>query len=175
MKEGALKWGLRLLGLLLSIGPTIIALGIRGWDVKATVMPTESEIQEVQGIVQNIFGEGFSENTMTVEEPEISDSSIRATVHFNSPIGAPITIMEFSGDIYDGDVKIGEISMEENEVQVPARGTATFHLVGSYSGPAPSRPKTYWTSFVVEVYGLEISIKPPEQGPFPTDGGEHEI
>jgi len=164
MGERALKWGLRLLGIALTLGPILIALGTRGWDIKAAVLPTESEIREVEDIISGVLGgDGFSESTMQIEDPLISGSMVSATVHLTSPLNVSMILKEFSGEIYDGDVRIGEINMEEEEVEIPPGGTVTFHLVGEFSGDPPQNPRVCIASIEFDVYGVTITAHPSRE------------
>lgn len=160
MGERALKWGLRLIGIALTLGPILIALGARGWDVKAAVMPTESEIREMEEAVRGILGGELSENNITFESPVYSDGTARAAVHFTSPFKVSVILKEFSGKLYDGEIPIGDINMEEEEVEVPPGGTVTFHLVANFSGGPPSNPRPQPTSITFELYGLTMTIHP---------------
>jgi len=159
-----LKWALRLLGLALTIGPILIALGAHDWDVKKAVLPSDEEIRQISDQVTGIFGGGFSQETLTFGEPILSGNIIRLPVTFRSPLKVPIKITDFSVMVTDQGAQAIELQMEETGLDIPANGTAALTLVGSISGALPSNPKLAAISASLEVYGVTIQLHPSIQG-----------
>jgi hypothetical protein len=156
MGERALKWGLRLLGIALAIGPLLIALGTHNWDIKAAVLPSENEINEIENSVTGIFGGGPSENTIHYSILPPSDSNIRVSVQFTSPFNIPIKIKDVSASVSDQGVNIAQVHMQEDEVEVPAKATVNFTLVGPYTGGLPTNPQLSGANITFELYGVTI-------------------
>jgi hypothetical protein len=159
MGERALGWGLRLLGIALFVGPFIAALAVHNWDLQATVMPSQAEMNEIEKRVTGLFGEGFSEDTFTLGTPTFSDTTIRVTVGFTSPFKLPVKITDLSVSISDQGVQVGQVRMEEAEVEVPANGTVNFTLIGSYTGALPTDPQPTDMNITFEVYGVTFQVR----------------
>lgn len=139
MGERALVWGLRLLGLALFIGPFIIAFGMHNWDWQATLLPSEAEMNQVMEMLSGITTGGFSADTLTFESPTSDDNNIRINVRFNSPLKIPVKFTGLSGHVTCGDhpgVRLGQMSMEGESVEIPAQGTGIFTVVGQLTTEA---------------------------------------
>ncbi|MEM2282927.1 MAG: hypothetical protein QXH26_05270 [Candidatus Hadarchaeales archaeon] len=94
MKEGLLKLGLRLLGILLYVGPLLAALSVQGGDfMKAAFDP--SQVEKIQQKMENLFQ--FSENTMVKENSWLGENGGCVTVRFTSTSPFPMRIENFSG------------------------------------------------------------------------------
>lgn len=173
MGERALKWGLRLLGILLFIGPLLIALGTHNWDIKAAVLPSENEMKEIEESVKGIFGETPIEN-FAFSNPtyDINTGSFSAEVSFKSNVNLLLTITDLSGYVTCAEhgVRLGPISMQEQSVVVPKNGNASFtavgtatsegmlHIATSHAGNLPTIGLEN-ASFTIELYGVSLQIR----------------
>ncbi len=133
MGERALGIGLFLLSIALYVGPLFIAFAANGWDLEATVMPRQEELDAVEDRVENILGAEFSERTLNLVSSTVTPTEIRATINFVSPFNVDIKITEISGEMSceEHHVSFGSVHIEEGEVDIPAYGTVSFHLVGT--------------------------------------------
>jgi hypothetical protein len=156
MRDGALKWGLRLLGIALTIGPLLIALGTHNWDIKAAVLPNENEMKEIEDSVKGIFGGGPSENMFSIGSPTIVGNKLEVPVQFTSPFNIPIKIKDVLASVSDQGVNIAQIQMEENEVEVLARATVNFTMGGTYTGGLPTNPQLSGVDITFEFYGVTV-------------------
>ena len=159
--ERALGWGLKLLGIALFVGPFIAAFAVHNWDLQATVMPSQEEMDELKETLSGLFGEGFSEDTFTLENPTYSGGKIRIPVRFTSPLNLPIKITDISFAISDQGV---EVEMEETEVEIPANGTVNFTLIGPYTGTPPTDPQFTDMNITFEVYGVTLQVQMGQVG-----------
>ena len=163
MGERALGWGLRLLGIALFIGPFIAAFAVHNWDFKAALIPSQAEIDEVKGMLSGLFGEGFSPPNILGYEN--IGTTIRVTAEFTSPLKLPIKITDVFASISDQGVQVAQVQMEEAEVEVPANGTKSFTLVGSYTGGPLIDPQPTDMSMTFEFYGVTMQLQmQAEQG-----------
>lgn len=159
MGERALGWGLRLLGIALLIGPFIAAFAVHNWDIQATVMPSQAEMDEVEDRLTGLVAEeGFSENPLTYGNLTYSDTTISMAVGFTSPLKVPIKITDLSVSISDQGVQVGQVQMQETNVAVPARGTANLTLIGSYTGSL-TNPGPTDMNITFELYGLTLQLQ----------------
>lgn len=159
MGERALAWGLRLLGIALTIGPLLIALGAHDWDIKAAVVPSEAEIKGVEESVKGVFGEGFSENTFSISSPTVTGNTVKVSVQFTSPFNIPIKFKDLSASVSDQGREIARVQMQEDEVEVPAGATVNFTLVGTYTGAQPTNPQLSSADITFEFYGVTIQAR----------------
>ena len=159
MKERALKWVLRLLGIALAIGPLIIAIGMHDWDIKEAVLPSEAEIAQMQESVTGIFGGGITQNPFTPGDPIFSGTTVRMPMSFTSPLNIPVKITDISLKVIDQGVQVAQLHMEQEEVEVSARGTVNFTLIGSYTGDIPTDPQFTDMSITFEFYGLTAKMQ----------------
>jgi len=175
MRDGALKWGLRLLGIALTIGPLLIALGTHNWDIKAAVLPSEAEIKEIEDSVKGIFGGGPSENTLSIGSPTpTGNNTFRVSITFASPFNIPIKITDFSGYVACGDhpsVRLGQVSMQDDNVEIPPQGTRTITVIGTlttggiqhladfHSGSLPSSIRPENMNVVFDIYGVSVQVR----------------
>jgi len=159
-----LRWGLRLLGLALLIGPILIAFGMHNWDIKETVLPSQDDIDQVTGQVTGMFSGGFSQDTLTIGTPSISGSDVRVPVTFRSPLNVPIKVTDISVTVVDQGATLGQLHLEDGALEIPAGGTVSFALVGTYTGTIPSDPQLGEMSITLEVYGVTAQINPSAQG-----------
>ena len=160
MGERVLGWGLKLLGIALFIGPFIAAFSAHNWDLQAAVMPSQAEMDEVNERLSGLVAEeGFSEDTFTLGDPTYSDTTIRVTVGFTSPLKIPIKITDLSASISDQGVQVAQVQMEEEEVNVPANGTANFTLIGSFTGEPPTDPEPTDVNITFELYGVTLQVQ----------------
>ena len=160
MGERVLGWGLRLLGIALFIGPFIAAFAAHDWDIQAAVVPSQAEMDEVNDRLSGlVVEEGFSEDPLTFGDPTYSDTTIRVTVGFTSPLKIPIKITDLSASMSDQGVQVAQVQMEEAEIDVPANGTANFTLVGSYTGIPPTNPEPTDVNITFELYGVTLQLQ----------------
>lgn len=164
MGERALGWGLKLLGIALFVGPFIAAFAVHNWDLKATVMPSQEEMDEITETISGLFGEGFSENPFTFEDPTYSGGKVRIPVRFTSPINLPIKITDLSFTISDQGVEVAQVEMEETEVEIPANGTVNFTLIGPYTGTLPTDPQPTDVNITFEAYGVTLQMQVGQGG-----------
>ena len=157
--ERALSWGLKLLGIALFVGPFIAAFAVHNWDLQATVMPSQEEMDELKERLSGLFGEGFSEDTFTIGTPTSSGNTIRIPVRFTSPLNLPIKITDLSLTISDQDVEVAQVEMEETEVEIPANGTVNFTLIGPYTGTLPTDPQFTDMNVTFEAYGVTLQVQ----------------
>jgi hypothetical protein len=159
VKEGALKWGLRLLGIALFVGPFIAAFAMHNWNIAEAVLPSENEIKQIEESVTGLIGEGPSENTFSPGSPTIAGNTVRIPILFTSPLNIPIKIKDVSASVSDQGVNIAQVQMEESEVEVPARATRNFTLVGTYTGGLPTNPQLSEVDITLECYGVTIQAQ----------------
>lgn len=174
MREGALKWTLRLIGILLMVGPFLVALGMHNWNIVEAVVPSQAEMSQVQNALTGILGGGFSSETITIENYNFDMTSISATVRFNSPFTVPVKISGFSGYLSCGDhpgTKLAQVSMQGGSVTIPENGSGTFtivgqpttegiqHIIDSHLGSFPNNVSFENVSAGIEIYGLTITIQ----------------
>ncbi len=160
MRDGALKWGLRLLGLLLFIGPILVAFSMNGWDLRETVLPSNEEI----GLIQNqlnsaVFSRGFSADMITYGTPVINGNNVSVDLTFRSPLNVDATILSFDVGVNDQGLRVGELHLQDGAVMVPANGTVKFTLAGTYSSGALVDPQADSISVLFEVYGVTIQLQ----------------
>ena len=172
MGERALRIGLLLLSILIPVGALAAAFAANDWDLKATVMPDQDEIDGVRDKIENMFGEEFSENILNLGSSTVNPSELRATISFASPFNVDVKITEISGGIScrEHNVPLGSVRMEEQEVDVPANGTVTFTLVGiptlggyqhiidAHGGDLPDVTLTEMV-FEFEFYGVTVRVE----------------
>ncbi len=176
MGERALGWGLRLLGIALFIGPFIAAFAAHNWDLQAAVMPSQEEMDEVRETISGVFSGEFSGDILENQGPPTIDlvtSQVSVTVKFTSPFNLDVKITDISGGFsceQHGDVLLAHVQMDEQEVNLPANGTATFTLVGTltpegnqhivnvHGGSPPSVTPTNM-SFELEFYGVTVRVE----------------
>ena len=159
MGERALGWGLKLLGIALFVGPFIAAFAVHNWDLQATVMPSQEEMDELKERLSGLLGEGFSEDTFPLENPTYSGGKIRIPVRFTSPLNLPIKITDISFAISDQGVEVAQVEMEETEVEIPANGTVNFTLTGPYTGTLPTDPQPTDVNITLEAYGVTLQMQ----------------
>jgi len=162
--ERTLSWGLRLLGIALFVGPFIVAFAVHNWDLQATVMPSQEEIDELSETVSGLFGGGFSEDTFILESPTYSGGKVRMPVRFTSPLNLPIKITDISITLSDEGVEVAQVEMEETEVEIPANGTVNFTLIGPYTGTPPTDPQPTDMNITFEAYGVTLQIQMVQGG-----------
>lgn len=174
MGERALRIGLLLLSILIPVGALAAAFAANDWDLKATVMPGQDEIDGVRDKIENMFGEEFSENTFNLSTPTINlvTREIRATVNLTSPFNVDVKITEISGGVSceQHELPLGSVQMEEQEVNVTANGTATFtllgalttggyqHIIDAHGGDLPDVTLTDMV-FEFEFYGVTVRVE----------------
>ncbi len=176
MGERALGWGLRLLGIALFIGPFIAAFAAHNWDLQAAVMPSQAERDEVKERLTGVFAEEFSGDILENQGPPTIDlmtNQVSVTVKFTSPFNLDVKITDISGGFsceQHGDVLLAYVQMVEQEVDLPANGTATFSLVGTLTpggnqhivdvhGGSPPGVTPTDVSFELEFYGVTVRVE----------------
>lgn len=174
MGERVLAWGLRLLGIALFLGPIIIAFAMHNWDWRATLLPSEANINKVTDTLTGITGGGFSADTLTIGSPTFDGENIGITIGFSSPLKVPIKITDLSGYVTCGDhpdVRLGQISMQGESVEIPAQGTGNFtaygqltadaiqHINNSHSGALPSNIGFENATITFEFYGISVQVQ----------------
>lgn len=173
MGERALSWGLRLLGIALFVGPFIAAFAVHNWDLQAAVMPSQEEISGVKDVLEGMFDGEFSENAFTVSSPTpYGVDGISMTVNLVSPFNRDVKITDISGGVSckQHGVLLAYVQMDEQEVDLPANGTATFtlagmltpegnqHIVNVHGGSLPDVTPTDM-SFELEFYGVTVRVE----------------
>ncbi len=171
--------GLFLLSIALWVGPIVAAFAANGWDLKATVMPSEDQMSEITDQIEGLFDGDFSEDVMEFTDNQINlgTGEFRVTVQLQSPFNIDVKIKSISLEVSceQHDVPLGSVQMEESEVNVPANGTATFTLVGTLTSAAIQHittvhggdlPGINSTDMVLELefYGVAVSIENMEWG-----------
>ncbi len=159
MGERALGWGLKLLGIALFVGPFIAAFAVHNWDLQATVMPSQEEMDELKEMISGLLGEGFSEDTFILENPTYSGGKIRIPVRFTSPLNLPIKITDISLTVSDQGVEVAQVEMEETELEIPANGTVNFTLIGPYTGTPLTDPQLTDMNITLEAYGVTLQMQ----------------
>ena len=160
MRDGALKWSLRVLGIALAVAPILIAFGMHNWDLREAVLPNDAEINQVSSQVTGMFGGGFSQDTFTMGNPIISGNDIRLPVTLKSPLKVPIRITNISVTVSDQGAQVSQLHMEESALEVPASGTVSFTMVGTLAGTIPSNPQLTGMNVTLEVYGVTVQLNP---------------
>ena len=155
------------------MGPLIAALAINNWDIAAAVLPSESEINEIENSVTGIFGGTPIENfTFSNQTYNSNTGSFSADVSFKSNINLSLTITDFSGYVTCAEhgIRLGSISMQEQSVVVPENGNASFTIVGtathegmqhiatSHAGSLP-RIGLENANITIELYGVSLQIQ----------------
>lgn len=97
MGEKALNWGLRLLGLILFLGPFIAALAVHNWDIVAAVVPSESEIEEISGRFQGLSDRPYRDAEIT--DQKVVGDNLEITINLIPGLGFDLEIDEFSADL----------------------------------------------------------------------------
>ncbi len=159
MGERALKLSLKLLGIALVIAPFIVAFGMHDWNIMEAVLPDEAEMDELRESVSNLLGGGISQNNFKKSHIMSGDSTMELSIELTSPLNVPIKINDFSVRILDHGVRVGQLLMEEEEIDVEANGTVNFILFGSYSGGRPTDPQLTDMNVTIEVYGLTAKLQ----------------
>ncbi|MEM3420787.1 MAG: hypothetical protein QW315_00815 [Candidatus Hadarchaeum sp.] len=158
MRDGALKWSLRLLGIALVVVPILVAFSASNWDLKEAVLPSNQELSQISGRVGEIFGGGFSEDTIVLGQPTFSGNSVSVPATFKSPFKVPVKLEEFTLTVSDQGMQPIKLQMEEDELEIPANGTVTFNLVGAIPATPPSNPQVTDVSVTFEIYGVTINF-----------------
>ncbi|MEA1904522.1 MAG: hypothetical protein U9M97_01395 [Candidatus Hadarchaeota archaeon] len=175
MGERALGIGLLLLSIALYVGPIVVAFGANGWDLKATVMPSQSEMDKVRDKIENVFGGEFSEPDIVDNTVNLTTGEFSVTFEFKSPFNLDVKITDVSlgFSCEQHDVPLGSAQMEEPEVDLPADGTARFTIVGTltsegrrhiedfHGGDLPGIALTD-EIFEFEVYGVTVRVEDME-------------
>jgi len=154
-KDTGLKIALMLLGILLSVGPLIIALGSHNWNIMAAVMPSDAEIKQSTDMVTGLFDNKGFENAFSIGLPTIQGNTLRVTTQFTSPFNFPITLNELVVSVSDQGATIAQ-ARNEGVVEIPARGTANITFVGTYTGALPTNPQIQIDNLTVEFYGITV-------------------
>jgi len=160
-KDTALKLGLMLLGILLSLGPLIISLGTHNWDIVAAVMPSDAELNQTQNLVTGLIdNQGFTADTFSLGSPTIQGNTIRVPAQFTSPFKIPITLESLTISVSDQGATIAQLRTESS-VEIPAQGTVSITFVGTYTGTTlPTNPQISGIdNMTIEVYGITISAR----------------
>ncbi|KXA88925.1 hypothetical protein AKJ57_06105 [candidate division MSBL1 archaeon SCGC-AAA259A05] len=177
MGERALGIGLGLLTVALWICPIVAAFGSHGWDLKETLMPSETQVSEIKNKVEGLVVEDISEESVTVmnDEVNLTTNEFGIFVELDSPFTVSGKLLNISMKVSceSHDVLLGSGKMRENVVDLPASGTATFYLVGNLT-PEGSRhietfhegnlPEVSVTGFLVELelYGVNVKVEKEE-------------
>jgi hypothetical protein len=149
VKEGALKWGLRLLGIALFVGPFIAAFAMHNWNIVEAVLPSEAEMSGITERFEGLSGAPF-ENVELVGQQIVGDN-IELTIKFTSKIGFDLEIDEFSGNLtcaletphaYLSVVRLKEpvvvMANSQAEIHLTANVTqATAHYATYHFGESP--------------------------------------
>ncbi|WP_342819124.1 hypothetical protein [Candidatus Hadarchaeum sp.] len=149
---------MRLLGIALVVVPILVAFSASNWDPKEAVLPSEQELNQISGRVGEIFGGGFSEDTIVLGQPTFSGNSVSVPATFKSPFKVPVKLEEFTLTVSDQGMQPIKLQMEEDELEIPANGTVTFTLVGAIPTTPPSNPRVTAVSVTLEIYGVIINF-----------------
>lgn len=172
MGERALGIGLLLLSIALYVGPILAAFAAHNWDLEATVMPSQSDMDKVRDRIENMFGGEFSEPDIVDNAVNLTTGEFSATFEFKSPFNLDVKITDVSLGLSCArhDVPLGSAQMEEPEVDIPANGTARFTVVGTLT-PEGRRhiedfhggvlPDIALTDGIIEfeVYGVTVRVE----------------
>jgi hypothetical protein len=132
---------------------------MHNWNIAEAVLPSENEIKQIEESVTGLIGEGPSENTIHYSILPPTDSNIRVSIQFTSPLNVPIKIKDISASVSDQGVDIAQVQMQEAEVEVPARATVNFTLVGTYTGGLPTNPQLSLGDITLECYGITVQAQ----------------
>jgi hypothetical protein len=154
MGDRSLKWGLRLLTILLIIVPLLVVFWTNNWDIKAAVLPSENEINGVENSVTGIFNENSTGNVLSI----VSITSTEVEVRFASPFNIPIKIDNISVSVSNQGENLGLATLG-NEVEVPANATENIWLVWTYTGEPPTSPGLSGGNITFEVYGITVQVQ----------------
>ncbi len=146
------------------MGPFLAAFAIHNWDLQATVMPSQEEMNDLEETVSGLFGGGFSENTFTLENPTYSGGMIQIHVRFTSPLNLPIKITNISITVSDQGLVVAHVEMEETEVEISANEPVNFTLIGSYTGTPLVDPQFTDMDITLEAYGVTLQLQMVQGG-----------
>ena len=170
MRERALTWSLRSLSVALLVGPLIVAFAVHGWDYRAAVMPSQTEMDEITERFQSLFGEGSVE----FQSSTFVGTTITATVEFKLPFNFRVELVDFSCSIFCNthNVFLASLEMEEEKVTIQPGENVTLTLVGeltsngsqdisdNHGGALPPLAALSFTgSFQAESYGVTMKMQ----------------
>ncbi len=168
-QETALKWGLRLLGILLSVGPILGAMALSNWDIQKAVIDQEG----IEGLTSSLSGLTGGENNImgSIQTPSsINPPDENGKISFQMglpPFPFTVTITDFSYSARVGGVSTTLVMKEEN-VELRPGENATITLEGTLSSIPSSFELTNVTgTMTLEKYGVTIKLNIAQSGGTP--------
>ena len=158
MKEGALKWGLRILGIALAVGPILTVMAMHNFDIQAAFLPSDEEMASVQNNLTGLFDMDDASDMFSMGTPSINGNNISIPIVIESPFQMPITIKSMSASMTDGGSTIAQVSMVESDVAVASGGSANINLAGQFTGGIPVNPTPSSVAASIEVLGVTIEM-----------------
>ncbi len=165
-QETALKWGFRILGILLSIGPLLGAMALNGWDIQKAVVDQEGIVDLTSSLSGLTGGEN---NTLgSIQTPSsINPPDENGKVSFQMglpPFPFAATITDFNYSAQCGGVPLNLVMKEEN-VELGPSENATITLEGTLSSIPTSFELTNITgTMTLEKYGVTIALNLSQSG-----------
>lgn len=151
MKEGALRWGLRILGISLAIGPILIVLGMHNFDIQAAFMPSEEDTAELTDSMSELVDVQGMGSLLTVGAYQPSGDGAIVEVTFNSPFEENVTVTDASGRVNTG-FGVYQLRLEDDNVPIRGLESKDFNIIGETSTGGDLEP----LSVTFEVYGVSI-------------------
>jgi len=131
MRDGALKWGLRLLEIVLFVSPFLIAFGTHNWDIKAAVLPSDAEMEQIkEDVTGTLFGGGSAgapNLTFTPPSPPYGQE-ITIPVTFKSPFQFSMRITDISGRVSFG-ADTYQLRLEDETVYIGTLENKNFNVI----------------------------------------------
>ncbi len=159
MKEGALKWSLKILGIALAVGPILAVMAMYNFDIQAAFFPSDEEIAAVQNNLTGLFDTEGASDMFNVGTPSINGNTLSIPIAIESPFQMPITIKSFSASMSEGGSTVVQVSMVESDVTIAAGGSANITLSGQFTGDIPVNPTPSDISASIEVLGVTINVE----------------
>ena len=167
MDEKTIRSAVPIVPAVLLIGCILAAFATNGWDVQATLF-AEDPAKTAKSLTE--FGSGApggGSEFFKFNDVDISGDRVTVKLEIQSPLNMPITVKELSAEIPVGD-GVGMVSLPE-PVTIPAKGSASLNLEGTMPDVrtipdphAPKNPAVRNMNMVLDISGIELSIKQPE-------------
>lgn len=141
----------------------VAAFATQGWDVQATLVG-DNPIEVLEALVPAESAVGGE--LLEVTDFWLSDDGTKLVLEavFHSPLNVPVTIKELSADIIMGDNSC-TVSLP-NEVEIPAKGSASLTLEGALPESLPSAGKFTLSNMrmTLDISGIELQMEESEPG-----------
>lgn len=165
-KETALKLGLKLLGLGFLLGPLLIAFGMNGWDLQATLVNSQ-EFQEVEDSIGEMFGEQEGGSIQILTENAFYDNithQARVPVEISLPFSFPVVLVGFEiSGMADGHPV--SLSMKQDHVSLLPGENVVITLEGQIDVDITEAEITQTQGTIsFEKYGVTIQVVVQEMG-----------